>query len=95
MGSRKTGEGFDKVYAAASAWVERALKADDSLFDPGKSIWTAAGLQQLRERFLDRPDYGSGNFYDKLRQQQRLLLNGETVRIGQVDGLCQVRASSS
>ena len=69
MGSRKTGEGFDKVYAAASAWVERALKADDSLFDPGKSIWTAAGLQQLRERFLDRPDYGSGNFYDKLRQQ--------------------------
>ena len=69
MGSRKTGEGFDKVYTAASAWVERALKANDSLFDPGKSIWTAAGLQQLRERFLDRPDYGSGNFYDKLQQQ--------------------------
>ena len=69
MGSRKTGEGFDKVYTAASAWVERALKANDSLFDPGKSIWTAAGLQQLRERFLDRPDLGSGSFYDKLRQQ--------------------------
>ena len=69
MGSRKTGEGFDKVYAAASAWVERALKADDSLFDPGKPIWTAAGLQQLREHFLDRPDYGSGSFYDKLQQQ--------------------------
>ena len=69
MGSRKTGEGFDKVYAAASAWVERALKADDSLFDPGKPIWTAAGLQQLRERFLDRPDFGTGGFYDKLRQQ--------------------------
>ena len=69
MGSRKTGEGFDKVYAAASAWVERALNADGSLFDPGKSIWTTAGLQQLRERFLDRPDYGSGGFYDKLRHQ--------------------------
>ena len=69
MGSRKTGEGFDKVYAAASTWVEHALKADDSLFDPGKAIWTAAGLKELRERFLDRPDYGSGGFYDKLRQQ--------------------------
>ena len=69
MGSRKTGEDFDKVYAAAPAWVERALKADDSLFYPGNSIWTAAGLQQLRERFLDRPDVGSGGFYDKLRQQ--------------------------
>ena len=69
MGSRKTGEGFDKVYAAASAWIEHALKANDSLFDPGKSIWTAVGLQQLRERFLDRPDFGSGGFYDKLRQQ--------------------------
>ena len=69
MGSRKTGEGFDKVYTAASTWVERALKADDSLFDPGRAIWTAAGLKGLREQFLDRPDYGSGGFYDKLRQQ--------------------------
>ena len=69
MGARKTGEGFDKVYAAASIWVEHALKANDSLFDPGKAIWTAAGLKELRERFLDRPDYGSGDFYDKLRQQ--------------------------
>lgn len=69
MGARKTGEGFDKVYAAASRWVERALKANDSLFDPGKAIWTAAGLKELRERFLDRPDYGSGDFYGKLRQQ--------------------------
>ena len=69
MGSRKTGEGFGKVYAAASTWVEHALKADHSLFAPGKAIWTAAGLKELRDRFLDRPDYGSGDFYDKLRQQ--------------------------
>ena len=69
MGSRKTGEGFDKVYTAASTWVEHALNADDSLFDPGNSIWTAAGLKELRDRFLDRPDYGSGGFYNQLRQQ--------------------------
>ena len=68
MGSRKTGKGVDQVYAAASAWVEHALKADTSLFDLGQSIWTAPGLKELRERFLDRPDYGSGGFYDKLQQ---------------------------
>ena len=70
MGSRKTGECFGKVYAAASACVEHALKVDDSLFDPAEPIWMAVGLQQLRERVLDRPDYESrGGFYDKLLQQ--------------------------
>ena len=61
MGSRKTRKGVKKVYAAAAAWVERALKADDSLFTPGAPIWTASNLDQLRERFLDRLGYGDGS----------------------------------
>ena len=69
MGSRKTVDGVEKVYAAASTWVERALKADDSLFNQGTPVWSKALLGELRERFLDRPDVGSGGFYDKLRQQ--------------------------
>ena len=69
MGSRKTVDGVEKVYTAASTWVERALKADDSLFNPGTPVWSKALLGELRERFLDRPDVGSGGFYDKLRQQ--------------------------
>ena len=40
MGSRKTHDGVEKVYAAAEAWVSRALRSDDSLFTPGKPIWT-------------------------------------------------------
>ena len=69
MGSRKTHDGADKVYAAAQKWVDRALRSDDSLFTPGKPIWTSQGLGHLRERFLNQPDVGEGSFYDKLRQQ--------------------------
>ena len=69
MGSRKTYEGADKVYEAAELWAERALRTDDSLFTPGVPIWTRRWLRELRERFLDRPDEGSGGFYSKLRSQ--------------------------
>ena len=69
MGSRKTGGGVENVYKAAKLWVERALRTDDSLFTPGKPIWSQRWLQELREQFLDRPDEGQGSFYDKLRQQ--------------------------
>ena len=69
MGSRKTHEGAEAVYAAAQKWVDCALRSDDSLFTPGKPIWTHDGLRELRERFLDQPDVGQGNFYDKLSEQ--------------------------
>ena len=66
MGSRRTGNGVENVYAAAELWVERALKADDSLFLPGKAIWTRENLAELRRRFLERPDESGNGFYDKL-----------------------------
>ena len=69
MSSRKTMEGVENVYAAAQKWVDCALKADDSLFTPGKPIWTRELLGELRQRYLNQPDVGQGNFYDKLRQQ--------------------------
>ena len=69
MGSRKTHEGAETVYAAAQKWVDCALRADDSLFTPGKPIWSNKWLGELRKRFLDRPDVGQGSFYDKLKQQ--------------------------
>ena len=69
MGSRKTHDGAENVYAAAKKWVDCALRKDDSLFTPGKPIWTSEWLRELRERFLDRPDVGQGSFYDKLKQQ--------------------------
>ena len=69
MGSRKTHDGVEKVYAAAEAWVDRALRSDDSLFTPGTPIWTRELLGELRQRFLDQPDEGSDSFVEKLERQ--------------------------
>ncbi len=69
MGSRITGSEAEKVYEAAQKWIDSALRKDDSLFTPGKPIWSSRWLRELRERFLERPDVGQGNFYDKLEVQ--------------------------
>ena len=67
MSARKTYEGVDKVYDAAEKWVDCALRSDGSLFTPGEAIWTSDGLQELRERFLDRHDEWKGpDFFEKL-----------------------------
>ena len=67
--SRRTGDGADKIYDAARAWVDSALRSDGSLFTPGKRIWTLEGLAKLRTQFLDRPDGSSDKFYVKLKRQ--------------------------
>ena len=69
MGTRITGGGVEKVYAAAEKWVERALRADDSLFTPGEAIWSSRWLGELHERFLNHPDESSDSFLEKLQQQ--------------------------
>ena len=69
MGSRRTGNGVESVYAAAQAWVDRCLRRDDSLFTPGQSIWTPPRLAELRQRFLDRPDALGDGFDGKLQSQ--------------------------
>ena len=79
MGSRRIGNDVDpasapqpwveQTYAAAQAWVDRCLRANDSLFTPGRAIWTPQGLGELRWRFLDRPDESGDDFYTKLERQ--------------------------
>ncbi len=69
MSSKVTYEGAERIYDVASAWVDRALRSDDSLFTPGKTIWSTQWLGELHRRFLDRPDAGDGGFTDKLRVQ--------------------------
>ena len=69
MSSRRTADGADKVYDAAQAWVDSALRSDGSLFTPGKKIWTPEGLAKLRTQFLDRPDESRDSFYVKLERQ--------------------------
>ena len=80
MGSRLTGSGV--VYEAANTWVERALKADDSLFTPGKEIWSIRWLEELRERFLDNTDVEGSNFRERLERQ----LEGSPPQIYQLMG---------
>ena len=67
MDTRKPGR--QDVYAAADAWVRRALRSDDSLFTPGRPIWTREWLDELHRRFLDRPDVSDMAFWDKLERQ--------------------------
>ena len=67
MGTRRSDAA--KVYQAAEEWVERALRSDDSLFTPGKPIWTRQWLGELHERFLDRPDDSKDGFINKLERQ--------------------------
>ena len=69
MSSRSTGEGVERVYDAAQRWVDCALREDDSLFTPGKTIWSLRWLQEARERALDRPGVAGDSFSDKLQTQ--------------------------
>ena len=89
MSSKKDREGTGRVYAAAEKWVDRALWNDDSLFTPGKPIWSGDRLEELRERFLERPDVGEGNFYEKLKTQ----LEGCSVEAYQLMAEVFVRSS--
>ena len=61
--------GPDEIYEAMNVFVEQGLRANDSAFTPGRSIWTAENFAALKVQFVDRPDTGSDSFDDKLRRQ--------------------------
>lgn len=69
MSSRRTEAGAENTYAAAEAWVNCALRNDDSLFTPGEAIWTRELLGELHTRFLDQPDESGRDFFEKLEEQ--------------------------
>ena len=69
MGSRRTKDGVERVYEAAEAWVDCALRADDSLFTPGEAIWSRRWLGEVHRRFLDQPDESKDSFLVKLERQ--------------------------
>ena len=55
MGTRIRRDGAEKIYSAASQWVNQALRSDDSLFTPGTSIWSSRWLGDLHDRILGAP----------------------------------------
>ncbi len=66
-----TDKEIQPVYAVANQWVESALKTNDSLFTPGKDIWSSRWLGELHTRFLDPPYPKAGGFLSKLAIQLR------------------------
>ena len=86
MSGRKTGGGRETVYAAASTWVDRALRSDDSLFTVGEPIWSRQWLSELRGRFLDRPGEWNGQSKHAFFASLERLLTGSPAEVYQLMG---------
>lgn len=56
------------IVAATRQWVERSLIADNSVF-VDETIGTLENYNQLDRYYVQRPDEGSGSFYEKLESQ--------------------------
>ena len=56
-------------YAAAGRFVDRALRADDSLFAPGRPIWSLATIDKLHPVLVERPGAPGSSFEAWLRDQ--------------------------
>lgn len=57
-----------EVYDVAQQLVESCLREDDSLFTPGREIWTLE-LAEALEGHVGEPDTGAGTFIEKLETQ--------------------------
>lgn len=62
-------EHLSAVYEAAERIVERGLRREDSLFTPGRAIWTLAAFEELQQLYVDTFDPGPGTFAEKLKIQ--------------------------
>ena len=61
--------GAELVYDAAEEFVERGLRSDDSLFTPGRPVWSTRPIEDFYRRFVLDPDESSDSFIPKLRRQ--------------------------
>jgi len=62
------GTGEEQVYAAARLVLERGFVEDDSVFTPGRAVWTGKNAEDLAFR-LEHPPPGPGSFLEKLRAE--------------------------
>jgi hypothetical protein len=49
------------TYAAAASFVDAALRQDDSLFTPGRPIWSLVYLQELDRLPASQPRRAASN----------------------------------
>jgi len=72
-----------RTYEGTARFVEVALRQDDSLFTPGRAVWSAHLLSELERRFIQHPDTRTDvGFEEKLRGQ----LEGATADVFQLMG---------
>ena len=64
-----TGPESEAVYPAIEAWVDRCLRHDDSLFTPGRPVWTLTNLEENYRIFVERVDESSSTYVEKLIRQ--------------------------
>lgn len=75
------------IYDAAQRFVDAALRSDDSLFTPGRPIWSLGNLQELDRLFVQRPDESSDTWSVKFHRQvgegsdQAIQLAGEILYV--------------
>ena len=59
-----------RTYEGTARFIDAAMRRDDSLFTPGRAIWSTALLDELDLRFIQQPDLRTDvGFEDKLRGQ--------------------------
>jgi 5-methylcytosine-specific restriction enzyme B len=59
----------DITYQAAQRMVDNGLRRDDSLFTPGRPIWSLRNFSDIQARFVDQPDTTNDSFENKFRRQ--------------------------
>lgn len=58
-----------KVEAIGRRLIDSGLGEDNSLLTPGEPIWSTGNLQQLKRNYVEKPDLGAGDFFEKLKTQ--------------------------
>jgi len=62
-------EKADQVFNAADTFKQRCLIGNHSLFLEGEMLWTPEHFEVLIRNYVQQPDAGGGNFYEKLSNQ--------------------------
>jgi 5-methylcytosine-specific restriction protein B len=57
------------LYAAVQQFVAAAWRGNDSIFTPGRPIWTAANLDVMRRLFVEQIDESKASFAEKYKRQ--------------------------
>jgi len=59
---------MELIATAAERWKKRCLLEGGSIFSEER-LWTEPGFQELHRFFVERPDEGEGDFFQKLEKQ--------------------------